>query len=197
MKSPKSETHGLRNLRKPRPLREPTESGGRLGATALCAEVAGERRRWRGALPSWSRISRLIPFAFGLALSALGLPVRGQYALDRFTVDGGGGTSAGGGYSVTGTVGQPDAGIMSGGSFTLAGGFWPGLAVPVVGSPTLFIQLAGSLVTISWSSPTTGFALEMTEDLAMPAWTPVTGGSSNPTTLVVGAQTRFFRLVKP
>ena len=41
-----------------------------------------------------------------------------------WTVDGGGGASAGGGYALSGTVGQPDAGTMSGGQYTLAGGFW-------------------------------------------------------------------------
>ena len=42
---------------------------------------------------------------------------------------GGGGTSTGGVYSVSGTIGQPDAGLLTGGSYTLAGGFWPGGAV--------------------------------------------------------------------
>ena len=39
-------------------------------------------------------------------------------------MDGGGGTSTGGGYTVTGTIGQPDAGTMGGGTFSLNGGFW-------------------------------------------------------------------------
>ena len=43
------------------------------------------------------------------------------------TVDGGGGTSAGGTLAVSGTIGQPDAGsAMSGGGFSIVGGFWPG-----------------------------------------------------------------------
>jgi Dockerin type I domain len=41
------------------------------------------------------------------------------------TVDGGGGTSTGGSYVLGGTIGQPDAASMSGGTFALAGGFWP------------------------------------------------------------------------
>ena len=40
------------------------------------------------------------------------------------TIDGGGGTSSGGGFTVSGSIGQPDAGAMSGGGLTLAGGFW-------------------------------------------------------------------------
>jgi hypothetical protein len=48
------------------------------------------------------------------------------YDLTWHTVDGGGGTSTGGGYELSGTIGQPDAGIMAGGEFTLTGGFWAG-----------------------------------------------------------------------
>ncbi|MCS6909623.1 MAG: hypothetical protein NZM11_03520 [Anaerolineales bacterium] len=44
-------------------------------------------------------------------------------------MDGGGATfSSGGGYELGGMVGQPDAGTLSGGNFTLAGGFWNGVS---------------------------------------------------------------------
>ena len=46
------------------------------------------------------------------------------FNLDWWTVDSGGGTSTGSDYSLSGTTGQPDAGGMSGGNYTLAGGFW-------------------------------------------------------------------------
>jgi hypothetical protein len=48
------------------------------------------------------------------------------YSLDWWTVDGGGGvsTSAGGQYSLSGTVGQADAGAHTGGSYSLPAGFW-------------------------------------------------------------------------
>jgi hypothetical protein len=49
------------------------------------------------------------------------------YGLDWWTVDGGGATTiTGGSYSLGGTIGQPDAGLMGGGGYTLAGGFWGG-----------------------------------------------------------------------
>jgi len=47
-----------------------------------------------------------------------------SYAITWWTIDGGGGTSTGGGYTLSGTIGQPDAGTMTDGSYTLVGGFW-------------------------------------------------------------------------
>jgi hypothetical protein len=53
----------------------------------------------------------------------------GGYDLTWSTVDGGGYTfSSGGGYTLGGTVGQPDAGVLTGGGYTLSGGFWSGAA---------------------------------------------------------------------
>ena len=54
----------------------------------------------------------------------------GDYDLSWWTVDGGGNTfNTGGGYSLGGTSGQPDAAVWSGGDYTLAGGFWGGAVV--------------------------------------------------------------------
>jgi len=48
------------------------------------------------------------------------------------TIEGGGITlSSGGAYTLAGTSGQADAGSMLGGSYTLAGGFWPGTVAQV------------------------------------------------------------------
>ncbi len=49
----------------------------------------------------------------------------GTYELSWSTI-GGGGVSSGGTYSLTGIVGRPEAGAMSGGSYELLGGFLPG-----------------------------------------------------------------------
>ena len=49
-----------------------------------------------------------------------------DYLIDWYTIDGGGGTSSGGQYSLTGTIGQADAGYMAGGDYELLGGFWVG-----------------------------------------------------------------------
>lgn len=51
----------------------------------------------------------------------------GEYDLSWSTVDGGGGVACtGGAYSVDETVGQPEAGLLRGGDFTVGGGFLPG-----------------------------------------------------------------------
>jgi hypothetical protein len=46
------------------------------------------------------------------------------------TIDGGGAMwTTGGDFELSGTIGQPDAGVtMTGGGFELTGGFWPGAA---------------------------------------------------------------------
>lgn len=60
-------------------------------------------------------------------LGVVGAAAQGILTLDWFTADGGGGTwSEGGGFTLGGTVGQPDAGALSGGAYTLLGGFWAG-----------------------------------------------------------------------
>ena len=55
------------------------------------------------------------------------------YELSWTTMDAGGGTSASAdsGISVSGTIGQPDAGSMAGGAYTLEGGYWDGRGVIV------------------------------------------------------------------
>jgi hypothetical protein len=51
-----------------------------------------------------------------------------EFSIDWYTIDGGGGTSAGGPFSLTGTIGQHDAhpSAAQGGEFALVGGFWTG-----------------------------------------------------------------------
>ena len=48
-----------------------------------------------------------------------------EFDLSWHTVDGGGMTfSSGGGFELSGTIGQPDAGVLTGSGFGLTGGFW-------------------------------------------------------------------------
>ncbi len=73
------------------------------------------------------------------ALGAVSASALTGYSLDWWTVDSGGATSsAGGSYSLGGTIGQPDTGASSGGTYTLTGGFWGGGAA---NEHTLFLPL--------------------------------------------------------
>jgi hypothetical protein len=75
-----------------------------------------------------------------LSLSGIALAA-GSFDLSWWTVDGGGGSSSGGGYTLNGTLGQPDAGtVASGGGYTLAGGFWHG-GVAVLPDLKLYLPL--------------------------------------------------------
>jgi hypothetical protein len=51
----------------------------------------------------------------------------GDYDIPWWTVNGGGRLS-GGRYILQGAAGQPEAGVLTGGNYTMAGGFWPGAA---------------------------------------------------------------------
>ena len=81
-----------------------------------------------------------IIFASGLALLLLAWTAfaQGGYDLSWWTVDGGGATfSTGGGYSLGGTAGQPDAGALMGNDYTLVGGFWSGGVPPAGPEPEM------------------------------------------------------------
>ena len=53
--------------------------------------------------------------------------------LSEWSVDGGGGTFSGGVFEITGTFGQPDCEVLTGGVYELEGGLWHSFspAVPV------------------------------------------------------------------
>src|SRR5262245_30895609 len=76
----------------------------------------------------------LSPTALFAAALLLPATARAQFQIDWYTIDAGGGTSTGGSFSLTGTIGQCDAGPapagMSGASFALVGGFWGVAAAP-------------------------------------------------------------------
>lgn len=55
---------------------------------------------------------------------ALAEPSALGFALDWWTVDGGGGLVSGGPFALDGTIGQADSGTLAGGGFSLQGGFW-------------------------------------------------------------------------
>jgi hypothetical protein len=136
-----------------------------------------------------------------LALVFLTLPAAAQtYSINWSTIDGGGGTSTGGVYSVSGTIGQPDAsGPMTNGQYSVTGGFWAlPTAIQVIGAPTLTIAAAGpGQATISWAPTTPGFILQESWNLASGNWTNSTSGATNPTMVPATAPGKFYRLFKP
>ena len=138
-----------------------------------------------------------------LALTGLNSLHGQQYAIDWFTIDGGGGTSTGGVYSVTGTIGQPDAGHLSGGNYTVDGGFWGVIAVvQMPGAPLLSVsRTTTNTVLLSWLYPSTGFALQQNGALDTTNWTSVTNlpahvGDQSQVILPPPAGNRYYRLIK-
>ncbi len=126
-----------------------------------------------------------------------------NYSVDWYTVDGGGGTSTGGVYTVSGTIGQPDAGVMSGGNFTLVGGFWGIVsAVQTPGAPRLDISYtATNTVVVSWPSPSTGYSLQQNPDLGPANWvnsaqTPGDDGTTRSVVINPPTGNLYFRLKK-
>jgi autotransporter-associated beta strand protein len=82
----------------------------------------------------------------GLLLSVFWLQTRAQFVLNWWTVDDGGGTSTGGVYTLTGTIGQPDATPPAyAGGYTFVGGFWSIVAV---------VQMPGALYLTVWRTAT-------------------------------------------
>jgi hypothetical protein len=122
-----------------------------------------------------------------------------QYSIDWHTIDGGGGTSTGGVYSVSGTIGQPDAGgPMTGGQYSLTGGFWALYAIQTPGAPVLIIvPAAPGQATISWTPATPGFVLQETPSLSPTNWVNSPSGATNPVVVPAVLPARFYRLFKP
>ncbi len=146
------------------------------------------------------------PPLFCLLLLTFCLPAGAQYSINWFAVEGGGGTSTGGVFAVSGTIGQPDAGTMRGGSFTLEGGFW-GLiaAVPNPPAPWLMVsRTETNTVVISWPASATDWRLHATPDLGT---VPAQWAEIPPPYSVVGTNcsvvqplppgNRFYRLHYP
>jgi hypothetical protein len=134
---------------------------------------------------------------FGAAIALQSQP----FSVNWHTIDGGGGTSTGGVYAVSGTIGQADAGpTMTNGQYAVTGGFWA-LPQPVQtpGAPSLSIAAnPPGFVTISWTPDTdTNWVLQETLSLSPTNWIDSTSGTNNPTMVAVTNAARFYRLKKP
>src|ERR1039457_2583868 len=102
-----------------------------------------------------------------------------SYSIDWYKIAGGGGTSTGGTYQVSGTIGQPDAsGALTGGSYSLTGGFWALYAVQTPGAPGLFVSHSGNTVTVYWQN-LGSWTLQQNGSLTAPAnWVNNTGATT-------------------
>ena len=164
-----------------------------LGKIHVCI---GERGK---ALRDAYRMKSLFFAACLLLLSTFGVRAD-SFTLDWFTLDGGGGISTGGVYSIAGTIGQPDAGpVMTGGGFSVTGGFW---ALPVVvqtpGAPLLtVIHFGQGQARIAWTPATPGFVLQESLSLSPANWVNSPSGASNPVTVPASLPAKFYRLHKP
>ena len=153
------------------------------------------------------RYAGLTTFSLCLLTSTFCLDAPAQsYSIDWYKVSGGGGTSTGGVYSVSGTIGQPDASAnnaMSGGSFSLTGGFWALQAVQTTGAPLLNIRLTSTnTAQVYWTSPSPGWNLQVNTNLTTTNWvTPAESVSDNGTIkyIIIAPPTgnRFYRLKNP
>jgi len=138
-----------------------------------------------------------ILFLFCLLLPAVGFAQ--TYSIDWYKVAGGGGTCTGGGYQLSGTIGQPDASAAStGGSYSLVGGFWAISAVQTPGAPRLVITHIGNQAIVSWDSSITGWTLQTNVNLETPTWGNYLGTIiNNSATNSPPRGNLFFRLKNP
>lgn len=140
------------------------------------------------------------------ALSAASPALAQNFAVDRFVLTGGGGTSASSSFSLTGTIGQPDAGAkLTGGQYTMDTGFWSAaIAVQTAGAPRLSVVRVGGNVIISWpSADSVGFIVEQSGTPGtLASWstsgaTLTDNGTTKSMTVPATPGYKFFRLRKP
>jgi hypothetical protein len=148
--------------------------------------------------------SKFLPFSRSwlvVMVATVGIGLHAQsYSIDWYKIAGGGGTSAGGVYSLSGTIGQPDAsGAMSGGGYSVTGGFWSLInVVQTPGAPLLTITYAGNQAIISWPVSVTGYTLQTNNNPATGNWGNYAGPVvNNSATNAPPKGNLFFRLTHP
>ena len=140
-----------------------------------------------------------------LLVSVLRLPAFAQsYSIDWYKVAGGGGASTGATYQVTGTIGQPEAsGAMSGGSYSLTGGFWALYALPTPGAPSLrVLRTTTNTVCVWWAISDPAWTLQASTNLVISgsSWTACAYQTNGPNCYYLEAPPagrKFYRLKQP
>ncbi len=129
------------------------------------------------------------------------LPAFAQsYSLDWFTLDGGGGTSTGGVFAMSGSIGQPEAGAMSGGAFSLTGGFWSLNVIQTPGAPVLHLtNLLNGTARLIWLPDMPGYIVQQVTALTpVPVvWSNAPVNYTNGAVIPVAPGTRYLQLFKP
>jgi hypothetical protein len=128
-----------------------------------------------------------------------------SYSIDWYKVAGGGGTSTGATYQVSGTIGQPEAGgAMSGGSYSLTGGFWSLIsAVQTPGAPYLWVKRTETnTVYVWWAVCDPAWTLQACTNLLSSgsSWTTYTYQTNGPNCYHLEAPSagrKFYRLTQP
>ena len=140
------------------------------------------------------------------ALGANSIPAQNNFTMLEHTVAGGGTASRGGGFALTGTIGQSLTCSLRGGGFTLAGGFWgAAIAVQQAGMPWLTVTKTPNQATVSWpiTDGESEIVLEASPVLgAASYWSVVVlrrdgVGGQNRVHLPANLGNRFFRLRRP
>jgi Bacterial Ig domain len=83
-------------------------------------------------------------------------------------IAGGGGQSAGGNFTVTGTIGQPMSGTLAGGGYTLVGGFWSPVFLPLAADDSYTATSGQTLVVAApgvLANDSTATGGQLTSDL--------------------------------
>lgn len=155
--------------------------------------------------PTYGVGSRMM-FALVLILFITPLQAVDLFSITRFDISGGGGVSTNQATAtkLTGNIGQPTAGRVSGGEFSLTGGILGGIVlVQSPGAPRLMVTLQGSNAIISWQMPAATWVLEVTGSLSPQtlSWnaepqTPVAAGDEFRVTVPAHQGIRFYRLKK-
>jgi hypothetical protein len=128
-----------------------------------------------------------------------------SYTIDWYKISSGGGTVSAGSYSLSSTIGQPDAGgPITGGNYSIVGGFWsPVVVIQTPGAPTLKISLtATNTAVVFWAWPSTGWSLQENSNLGATSWaaaSEVTTHDAINNLILVNPPigNRFYRLIKP
>jgi hypothetical protein len=154
---------------------------------------------------SWRHFMVLTLLALSTLIFQPSIARAQQYSIDWYKIAGGGGTSTGGTYQVNGTIGQPDAGqqAMTGGNYSLTGGFWALYAVQTPGAPYLWVmRTTTNTVCVWWALSGTSWQLQATTNLvsAGSPWALCSYTTNGANCIYIESPptgNRFYRLKQP